>query len=361
MTSALGYIQSGTFSTGGGGFTAPAGAWCRPKHRATCCMAISHGNSCCVCVPTTATCYVIEMWGQGGGGGGGCCCGVGSYGGQGGAYGWVACTTSGTNHILCACTCLCLCSTCGICSGTPGQFSRVYNCNGTGGVSGQWCVCGGTAGLWCCFPNAPWCWAGGTQNPTGTSAFKYNTWKLFKDCSVCLAGAPAAAAATAAAGQALQFCCSTQGGLTPDTTTFTGCAACTAPSSGSGSTAANILDNYIPGQLCSCSAFSSPYVWLGACGWSDAALCSGATHCLNIACANASNGPVNANCGGGMGNGGAAYAGGDQAVQKCSFACGSCWVQCGNFPGGGGMSTFSQTAWGQPGWGAPGLILISWS
>jgi hypothetical protein len=62
-----------------------------------------------------------------------------------------------------------------------------------------------------------------------------------------------------------------------------------------------------------------------------------------------------------MGVGGAAYAGGDQAWQKCSFACSSCWVQCGNFPGGGGMSTWSGTAWGQPGWGAPGLILMSWS
>jgi hypothetical protein len=363
MTTVLGYIQTGAVaSAGAGAFSAPAGAWCRPRHRATCCMAIFAGGSCCVCVPTSATCYVIEMWGQGGAGGGGCCCGVGSYGGQGGSYGWVTCTTSGTNHILCACSCLCgPCSPCGICNGNPGQFSRVINCNGTGGIGGVWCVCGGAQGLWCCFPNAPWCWAGNCQNPSGAAQFKHNTWRLFNQCSACLASVPVATAAVAA-GQALQFCCTN--GTVPgiDAGTFVGCAACTAPSAGGGgSAAANVLDNFIPGQLCSCSAFSSPFVWTGACGWSDPALLSGPSHCLNIACNNPSNGPVNANCGGGAGVGGAAYAGGDQAWQKCSFECGSCWVQCGNFPGGGGMSTWSQTAWGQPGWGAPGLILISWS
>ena len=359
MTTAFQYIRTGALGVTAGGFTPIAGAWCRPRHRATCCMHVGWGNSCCICIPTTATCYVIEMWGQGGGGGGGCCCGVGSYGGQGGAYGWVTCTTSGTNHILCACSCLCLCSTCGICSGTPGQFSRVFNCNGTGGVGGQWCVCGGSPGLWCCFPSAPWCWAGSTSNPSGSNQFKFNTYRLFKDCSACLAAIPGSTVASTTTGQFLQYCCTNGAVPAIEAATFTGCAATAAGSSGG--VTGGALDAYVAGQLCVCTAFSSPYVWTGACGWSDAALAAGPSHCLNIACTSPSNGPVNANCGGGMGIGGAAYAGGDQAWQKCSFECGSCWVQCGNFPGGGGMSTYSQTAWGQPGWGAPGLILISWS
>ena len=61
-----------------------------------------------------------------------------------------------------------------------------------------------------------------------------------------------------------------------------------------------------------------------------------------------------------MGVGGASYAGGDQAWQKCVFACYSCWVQHGNYPGGGGMTSWGYTAWTQPGMGAPGLILMSW-
>ena len=354
MTSVLDFIRTGTVGSAGGAFTAPAGAWCRPQHRSTCCIFVHSGNSCCMCVPVGATCYIIEMWGQGGGGGGGCCCGIGSYGGQGGAYGWVACTTGGVNTILCACVCQCCCSSCSICSGTPGQFSRVCRCSGAGGY---WCVCGGEGGLWCCNPSYPWCWAGSTQNPSGSTQYKYNTWRLLKDNSAALAVAPAAAAATTSSALDLQNCNASTAQTSVDviTSTYEGVPAVPAAGGGAAATS-NILDR-MSGCLCTCSCFSSPYVWLGACGWSDSAIESTPFGCLNNL-----NGIPNAQyCGGGGGVGGAAYAGGDQAWHRCRFGCGACWVQCGNFPGGGGHSTHSLSAWAQPGRGASGLILMSWS
>lgn len=351
MANVLSYINTGTLGATSGSFNPPASMWCRPNHKPTCCVAIHGANVCCVCVPTTATCYIIEMWAQGGGGGGGCCCGVGSYGGQGGSYGWVACTTSGVNHILCACACDCRCSTCTICSGTPGQFSRVYNCQGLGGISGQWCVCGGAQGYWCCNPDTPWCWNGAVRTnapyPTGQS---YNIWLHWKDRSAALA---AASTVSAEGATGLTFCnaSASQTGITPDANTFTNGigATCSMPGAAGGT----IWNTAFP--TCSCTAFSSPYVWQGACGFSDPAIGSSPFGCYNTTPS-----IPNAACGGGMGTGGAAYAGGDQAWHKCGFNCYSCYVQCGNFPGGGGMSTWSQTAWANPGWGAPGLILISW-
>ena len=66
----------------------------------------------------------------------------------------------------------------------------------------------------------------------------------------------------------------------------------------------------------------------------------------------------------GVGVGGAAYAGGDQALIQCNLSCGNngstCGNQNGNWPGGGGMSSHSRTSWSQPGSGAPGLILMSY-
>lgn len=352
MTSVLGYINAGALPSGSGPQNI-AGQWCRPIHRTTCRMAVFAGGSCCICVPTSATCYVIEMWGQGGGGAGGCCCGVGSYGGQGGAYGWVTCTTSGTNHILCACSCLCDCSNCTICSAYNGQFSRVTNCNGTGGISGVWCVCGGATGFWCCNPSFPWAWDGGTSIGGGTHPKRYNTWLRTTACSAVLAQAPVASSTPS--GTALNFCCTSQTGITPSAPTWCGCAA-TVALPGASSSAGSIGDSF---NCCTCTAFSSPVVWLGACGWSDYTASSTPFGCLNNPGTSITNA---AYCGGGAGVGGAAYAGGAMAWHKCAFNCGTnhC-MQCGNFPGGGGMSTHSQTAWAQPGKGGPGLILISWS
>jgi hypothetical protein len=352
MTSVLGYIRAGSLPSGSGPQNI-AGQWCRPIHKPTCCMAVRSNGSCCLCVPTTATCFIIEMWSQGGGGGGGCCCGLGSYGGQGGSYGWVACTTSGTNHILCACVCFCDCSNCGICSGNTGQFSRVVNCNGlTFGGNPCLCLCGGAQGLWCCFPSFPWNWDGGTNVGGGTHPRRYNTWLRTTSSSAVFAQAPVA---SSSGGTALNFCCSSSTGITPAAPTWCGCAATVGlPAVGAGSTS-GIGDSF---NCCVCASFSSPYVWLGACGWSDSTASSTPFGCLN----NPSTGIANSQyCGGGSGVGGAAYAGGDQAWHNCAFQCGTnLCMQCGNFPGGGGMTTHSQTSWAQPGKGAPGLILMSW-
>lgn len=372
MASVIGYINSGGTTTSA---VFPQGQWCRPSHKPTCCIGLYGGQTCCLCIPSTATCFIIEMWSQGGGGGGGCCCGVGSYGGQGGTYGWVACTIAGTVQTLCACVCNCSCSTCTICSGTAGQFSRVVNCAGAGQT---WCVCGAAAGIWCCNPSAPWCWGGATQNPTPTGI--YNTWYFWQNCSSQLAQVynPSFSVGSVSLncytevctpGCCLVLCCTSATSITPTAITFTGCAGGTPTTVGTLSSTSGIAQTGAPvnvpipsvlnnlwGCLCTCSCFSSPYVWMGACGWSDPAAASTPYGCLN---ATASSIP-NAACGGGAGVGGAAYAGGDQAWLKCSFACQSCSVQCGNFPGGGGMSTWSGTAWSSPGCGAPGLILISY-
>lgn len=136
-------LLTNLFSAGGA-----TRAWCRPTHRTTCFM-ISGGNSCCVCIPSTATCFVIEMWGQGGGGAGTCCCSGSPYGGQAGDYGWAVCTTSGTNHILCVCVCNCNCCSpsMGVYAGSPGQISRVINCT----VAWCWQANGGCGGSSCCW------------------------------------------------------------------------------------------------------------------------------------------------------------------------------------------------------------------
>jgi len=342
MTTVLGYINTGAASTG---FTPPAGMWCRPQHKPTCCMFVHAASSCCMCVPSSATCFIIEMWSQGGGGGGGCCCGQGGTpGGQGGSYGWVACTTSGTNHILCACTCVCGtwncgCSQCTTCSGNYGQLTVVCNCT----TQKLWCLCGGHEGCWGCFFGSTGCCCFGSQCS--------NTWLYFKNCSGLLATPTTTSAATFTP-KSLNFCSTTQTSITPDACAYTQPASTTTacvcvPSSP--------VDKMFNTTTCSC--FSSPYVWLGACGWSDPASLSTPFGCLN----GQPQTTAGQACGGGMAVGGAAYAGGDQAWQKCVLGtCYSCWAQHGNWPGGGGMSSQGYTAWTQPGFGAPGLILMSW-
>lgn len=353
MANVLSYINTGSVSSGGA--TAIPGAWCRPQHKPTCCVAITGANSCCICVPTSATCFIIEMWGQGGGGAGGCCCGVGSYGGQGGSYGWVTCTTSATNQILCACVCQCSCMNCDtICSGSGGQFSRVYQCNSP---NTTWCVCGGCPGIWCCSPTSPspWCYQGSTV-VSNASVNKYNTYKFLSCYSGLLAGT---VSSTAATGSALNLQSCAAQSITPTAISYTGCCA-SVPVNTSVVSGWNTTNMW--GALCACTCFTSPYVWLGACGWSDVGLSATPYSCLNSVQAQ-TGGIPNSACGTGVGVGGAAYAGGDQAYQPTMIGCcfsPACWVQHGNFPGGGGMSAWTQTAQGGGGFGGQGLILISW-
>ena len=368
MANVLSYINTGTFAAvtpGASSYTSPPGMWCRPAHKPTCCMAITSdnygGSSCCFCIPSTATCFVIELWGQGGGGGGGCCCGVGSYGGQGGTYGWVACTTGGNNWIMCACVCNCDCSTCTVCSGTPGQFARVCQCNG-GINSTFWCVCGGEQGYWCCNPDWPWCWEGSTRNPgLWPMGQKYNLWKHWADRSACLAGA---CGTTAAASSSVGYvwCCTSNttctGNLTPTAATYANSTAAQGSATAGGGSGGGIYDSAFPKTTCTCFQ-PLGYVWRGGCGWSDPNPTSTPAGCLNGS-GYFSSQVVNSACGGGMGVGGASYAGGHHAWKRHNFTCGACWPDAGRFPGGGGMSTHSASAWAQPGQGAQGLILMSY-
>ena len=351
MANVLSYINTGSLSgTSTSGPSKINGAWCRPQHKPTCCIYVSGGNTCCMCVPTTATCFVIEMWGQGGGGAGGCCCGVGAYGGQGGSYGWVTCTTSGTNHILCACACQCCCVNGDtICTGHCGQFSKVTQCNSPSNI---WCVSGGSMGMWCCSPSSPqpWCYRGSTAG-TGTQG-KYNTYLYLKNNSASLASG---GTTTSSGALALSACASQS--ITPTAISYTGCCAAAPGGAGAGWDTAELW-----GALNSCACFSSPYVWSGACGWSDVSSTNNPFACLNGS--PAQSGIPNSTCGFGVGVGGAAYAGGDQAYQgeeigNC-YTGGGCYSQHGNFPGGGGMSAWTQTAQGRGSFGGPGLILMSW-
>jgi hypothetical protein len=126
-----------------------------------------------------------------------------------------------------------------------------------------------------------------------------------------------------------------------------------------GGAGSNLLDIIFPKTTCGCFQ-PLGYVWRGACGWSDPSPGSSPAACLNGS-AYFSSQIVNAACGGGMGVGGASYAGGHHAWKRYSFDCGgACWPDAGRFPGGGGMSSHSGTAWQQPGQGARGLILMSW-
>jgi len=341
MTSVLGYINTG--SVGGGGVTLPQSVWCRPAHKPTGCVAIwGSGGNCCVCVPTTATCFIIEMWGQGGGGAGGCCCGDSTYGGQGGSYGWVACTTSATNHILCACTCTCLCSTCNICSGPGGQFSKVCN-QTTGGI---YCVAGGGGGLWQC--GSVCC-----CNNTGKSC--NNTWCFYvTQNSLALACTVAAGSGTPLTSACLNFCNATtaQTAVTPAYSQTASTAGVSAAAAATGPLVAT------PFCVTSCTCFN--YYVQGLCGWSDTA-CGTGSSITPYNCLNNQNGVPNAHCGGGTGVGGAAYAGGDQQWwNRNNFNCNQCYGRPGNFPGGGGVGSGGATAWTQPGATSYNLILISW-
>ena len=172
-----------------------------------------------------------------------------------------------------------------------------------------------------------------------------NTWMFFNNCSATLAQG-----ATASSGSCLVGCgcVNAQTTVCTNTSLWTGCS-----SQALGS--ANPLEVSFCNR-CACTCFSSPYVWLGNCGWSDPSTAVTAFGCLN-----SQSGPANAQCGGGMGVGGAAYAGGDQQWwNRCGFCCFQCYGAAGHFPGGGGISSGGGTAWVLPGHGASGLILISW-
>jgi len=118
--------------------------WNRPTHEVNR-VAILAGDAKCICVPSTATRVVVEMWGQGGGGSPSACCTTGIYGGQGGSYsskvfaGLCSPATMGTCILFCGCVCTCDCMAVGVLAtavcGHCGQYSWLKNCNQTGIIS----------------------------------------------------------------------------------------------------------------------------------------------------------------------------------------------------------------------------------
>ena len=309
-------------------------SWCRPTHRTNCTYVIG-GNACCVCVPSTATCFIIEMWGQGGGGAGSCCCMMACFGGQGGDYGWVACTTSGTTHTLCACACTCNCvsGAAGLFTGSPGQLAYVTDCSVANCYKVTNAACGGST---CC--NFNWmgitCGYGMSINPAHSN--------LSIQC--CCAGAWTNAWCYDQGASYDAPCAAYINAFSPMKTM---------PFYQIQGTSASLVS-------CNCCQCFNFYV-RGGCGWSDPHQL--VTYASDVACWY--NMPINVYCGFGMGRGGSAYAGG---AGQCCDCVGNTCMQFGgvngNFPGGGGSSASGTGITGGCCLGSCGglsLILISWS
>lgn len=296
--------------------------WCRPSHR-TNCVLITGGSACCVCIPSTATCYVIEMWGQGGGGAGASCCMAATVGGMGGDYGWVTSTINGTAQTLCACSCNCACASLTTCTGHVGQISRVCNCT----TSVNWTVCGGLGGISMC----PTLFLAGQGYCGLPIDFNPNHSPLAFYCCLMLPSK-------------LSFC-GTNCGLDNTTTQ----ASWFKPD---GSLPFQIIQgsNWL-GYSCSCCTNFNFYV-RGGCGWTAPSL-------MPMMC-NICTSTYQYLCGAYNGQGGMSYAG------SCGISLGSASSSFngshGTAPGGGGQS---GSAFGSScycgGCGGLGMILISWS
>jgi len=313
--------------------------WCRPTHRTNCAY-VTGGNACCICIPASATCFVIEMWGQGGGGAGSCCCMGSPNGGMGGEYGWVACATSATSHTFCICACACTCFTpaAGAQSGSPGQLARVCDC-GSSGIT-CWVVnttsaCGGTTVCQCAYNcgsiNG---WQQINYNPYHSTVAINCCWWGFASNNFCIDGA-------CFLGQNNPF----------------------------------RQDNHMPFQIiqgthdripaiggtisCSCCTNFNFYI-KGGCGFT--APDQQIVYATDNSCYQS---PLYSFCGHGRGRGGAAYAG--AAAQCCDCYCNTCGQfggAQGNTPGGGGSSASGTGISGGcclGGAGGTSLVLISWS
>lgn len=327
-------------------------AWNRPTHGANRCV-ILPGSCCCVCVPSTATRVVVEMWGQGGGGSGGRCCTWGGSGGQGGSYAskvWTGATapaSTGTCMSFCGCVCACDCKT-PIGDGHPGQFSRLTNCNTSGGAGvGSWigCVNGGAGGFQCCTATS-WICCGCQFNPgydiqcigpkpaTTPQAYQIACMSTAQN-SACDGGSTQCCAGSSCY-CAIGLCSATCTGFQHRFNET-----CIVPATSS--TALFAFDQIFQPVACNC--FDN--YRLGACGWSKAGLpyltaCTIWNWCD-------------------IGVGGAAYAGGCQEKRNFSLGNHAYCGFAGNFPAGGGKSSGAcggGCCCGSIGGG--GLILISW-
>lgn len=328
-------------------FTVSSGTsrtWCRPAHRTNCAY-VAGGNACCICIPSSATCFVIEMWGQGGGGAASCCCMGSPNGGMGGDYGWVTCTTSATSHTFCICACACTCftPTAGAVTGSPGQLARVCDC-GSSGIT-CWVVnttsaIGGTTVCQCAYSS------GGAVN--GYNNINFNPYHSTLAINCCWWGF---GSNNFGMDQACLF--------------------------GTGASSNNPFrqDNYQPFQLvqgtsnlipgtantisCSCCTNFNFYV-RGGCGFT--APDQQVVYAYDNACFLV---PTASWSGAGYGRGGAAYAGGAAQCCDCSSQAGCQFGGTqGNTPGGGGSSASGTGVSGGcclGGAGGTSLVLISWS
>ena len=300
--------------------------WCRPTHKPTCCIYVVGGNACCLCIPASATCFVIEMWAQGGGGAGSCCCMGACTGGQAGDYAWVVCTTSSTVHTLCACACNCTCnaSNAGLFTGSPGTLSYVTDCSVSNCYKVAASACGGST---CCNGMLPM--GAGINGTTLT---------------VNPAHSPLS----------IQCCCygfwsNNWGG---DGTTYDWTTYINPWSQSKNMPFQQIQGTNAFGITCNCCPCFNFYV-RGGCGWSDPS---------QYGCT--ANQPTVNYCGAGLGRGGTAYAGGLGQLCDCnSGTSGSFGGYPGNAPGGGGSSASTGTGAGSCCLGSCGglsLILISY-
>ena len=291
-------------------------------------------TDCCYCIPTSATQWAQELWGQGGGGASGCCCEWGCRGGGGANYGstYVDNWTCGNAQTLCYCACSCYCISPSS-DGHNGQFSRITNCTDTSLTnSSRVCVGGGAGGCACC-------------NYGGTPSY-LNSINESSDLTKITGGGGGGTAGSSVTG--FQGDSNTngnaQGEFGSPYTGFTGGASAAA---GGG---ADQLSGPFPQENTSCTtgfvtdSSSGNCTHLsrrGACGYSRL----GGT--CNVQCP--------------RGAGGATYAGGFQ--NECCFSPGS-WAYCGcngMVPGGGGV-TAGVCGGGccRGACGAQGVILISY-
>lgn len=314
--------------------------WERPVHETVGQFSIVSGATGCVCVPSTATRVVVEMWGQGGGGGGACCCSYGSYGGQGGYYAkkvWEGANSPaalGQCMSFCGCVCSCDCQSYTH-DGHAGQFAWLRNCNTTTSAPvGCWygCVPGGYSGYTYCTADNWYCnsWKCRGQydtdnliNPTNNLIGTSNP---YFTCTA-LNSAGSASCSCGGAGVCVNGTgCNGLPGIGFSIPTVTSSIS---------------LDSIFAPITCTCFDFMRA----GACGWTCAQKNS-VTNCPQQMY---------------LGVGGAAYAGGGQQFFS-SQTTNSCYCGAGgNFPGGGGRSSgVCGGACNTGSIGGGGLILISW-
>lgn len=333
-----------------------APSWNRPTHEANR-FSITAGQARCVCIPSTSSRVVVEMWGQGGGGSPGRCCSWGCVGGQGGMYaykvwsGAISPAGVGTCFSFCGCACACDCRPCCSMQGHPGQFARLTNCNSTGGTGvGSWvgCVCGGTRGTqaqlatsWICAN----CLCGWNQcydtgcvmaPPTGRPEYYALSGMSTAQNSAC-SGGSCSCCVGASCYCAENLCSATCTTLDGNKHTICPLQTATASITYCG------FDVLFPVINCNCFDVTRQ----GACGWTKTTpiltSCTTWNYCD-------------------IGVGGASFGGGAQ--QKNNFAMGS-HAYCGHagyFPGGGGKASGAcggPCCLGTIGGGA--LILISWA